>query len=88
MELKGIEKDEILLLLNQLNNQLEKLEADLHSSAEQCKRDWHIVQENRLFTCGEKLNALENKMAELEKSDMDGREKYSMGKITPLELGV
>jgi ATP-dependent protease HslVU (ClpYQ) peptidase subunit len=87
MKPAGIEKDEIMLLLTDINNQLEQLEADLHSSTNEFQKDWYDSQVNRLETCEEKLTALEVRMPEIERNENELNIKYPVKNLPTLELG-
>ncbi|MBT2754947.1 hypothetical protein AB1K84_06785 [Mesobacillus foraminis] len=89
MKTAGIEREEVLLMLSELNDQLNMLESELHSSIEEYWNDWYGSQESRLEDCGKKLIALEESLRDLEKNNpLESRKQYSSSVPSiKLELG-
>lgn len=87
MKPAGIEKDEIMMMLADINNKLEQLEADLDFSNDKVQKEWYVSQVNKLEACEKKLNVLERSMTVIEQNETEIRMNYSHKKIAGLELG-
>ncbi|KKK37631.1 hypothetical protein WQ57_12925 [Mesobacillus campisalis] len=87
MKAEGLEKEEILIMLAELNDRLVELEYDLHSSIEGFKTQWHETQEARYEQCGKKLAGLEKSMLSLEEESKGIALAYPGNKVPKLELG-
>ena len=87
MKPAGIEKDEIMMMLADINNKLDQLEADLDFSNDKVQKEWYVSQVNKLEACEKKLNVLERSMTVIEQNENEIRLNYSHKKIAGLELG-
>ena len=87
MKTNGIAREEIILMLTELNQQLERLEVDLHSSTEDFCNNWSDQQEKRLDQCDKKLFALEESIDNDKAGNHQVKMNYSSKKIVKLELG-
>jgi hypothetical protein len=87
MKTAGLEKEEIIIMLAELNDRLVELEYDLHSSIEGLKSDLYETQETRIESCGKKLLHLENSMIHFEKDSKEPMLNYRGNKVPKLELG-
>lgn len=87
MKTNGIEREEIILMLTELNQQLDRLEDELHSSTEEFSKSWHEQQEIRLNQCEKKLFALEGNLNNFNEGKHQVKMNYPSKKVIKLELG-
>jgi DNA phosphorothioation-dependent restriction protein DptG len=87
MKTNGIEREDIILMLTDINQQLDKLENELHSSTEEFCNSWYQSQENRLNQCDNKLSALEENIDKLDNGKQTVKITYPSKKVVKLELG-
>lgn len=87
MNTTGIEKEKIIMMLTELNNQLDGLEVELHSSTEEFSKVCYGSQEERLNRCDQKLEKLEGDLISLEQGSQDNRMSYPGKRVVKLELG-
>lgn len=87
MKTKGIEREEIILMLTEINQQLDQLDVELHSSTEEFCNSWYELQENRLDQCDKKLVALEESLDTQNVGNRQVKMNYPNKKVVKLELG-
>ncbi|WP_404329080.1 hypothetical protein [Mesobacillus maritimus] len=87
MKTNGIEREDIILMLTDINQQLDKLEVELHSSTEEFCNSWYESQEIRLNQCDNKLTALEESIDKLDIGKPQVKMTYPSKKVVKLELG-
>jgi cob(I)alamin adenosyltransferase len=87
MKTNGIEREDIILMLADINQQLYKLEVELHSSTEEFYNSWNESQEERLNQCDKKLSALEESIDKLDEGKREMKMTYPSKKVVKLELG-
>jgi hypothetical protein len=87
MKTNGIEREDIILMLADINQQLNKLEVELHSSTEEFCNSWYESQEERLNQCDKKLSALEESIDKLDEGKREMKMTYPSKKVVKLELG-
>jgi len=87
MKTNGIEREDIILMLADINQQLNKLEVELHSSTEEFCNSWYKSHEGRLNQCDKKLSALEESIDKLDEEKREMKMTYPSKKVVKLELG-
>ncbi|MBY0096585.1 hypothetical protein [Mesobacillus maritimus] len=87
MKTNGIEREDIILMLADINQQLNKLEVELHSSTEEFCNSWYKSHEERLNQCDKKLSALEESIDKLDAGKREMKMTYPSKKVVKLELG-
>jgi len=87
MKETGIEREDLLIMLMEMNHQLEDLEADLHSSTVKYCNNWYQSQEKRLIQCDQKLSSIEQKVESFKEDHNSVNLPYSGQKVVKLELG-
>ncbi|SEM83616.1 hypothetical protein SAMN05192533_10683 [Mesobacillus persicus] len=87
MNTTGIEKEKIIMMLTELNNQLDELEVELHSSTEEVSKVWYDSQDERLSRCDQKLEKLEGDLIDMEQGTRGNRKSYPGKRVVKLELG-
>jgi hypothetical protein len=87
MKTNGIEREDIILMLADINQQLNKLEVELHSSTEEFCNSWYESQEKRFNQCDKKLSALEESIGKLDEGKQEVKMSYPSKKVVKLELG-
>ncbi|PLR99709.1 hypothetical protein [Bacillus sp. T33-2] len=81
----GLKKEEILLMLEEISNELAKLENDLHRSLSELNNDWITSRESQLAQCSRRLSNLEEKLEGLGQRDVAAAFEHQQG--MKLELG-
>lgn len=60
-----MKKEDLISMLNEMNTQMDQLEASVRSQMETHYDDWLNIQEKQLDFCGQQLGALERKINSL-----------------------
>ena len=87
MKAAGLDKDEILVSLAELNDELVELELVLQTSLDELRSDWAAGQEYKLGQCSKRLDALENSMDTADSGSGETMFDFPGKKIVKLELG-
>jgi len=69
METSVIRREELIDMLEEINQQLEKLELSMLSSISKHHDEWQKNQEYRMERCGKKLDSLETKISSIEEQN-------------------
>lgn len=89
MQGKVVEKEELLLMLTEIYDQLEELESVLESNLSGLRQNWYEEQTEKMAACGNKLTAMEEVMAfsETKSIETDKNGNAKRAKSMQLELG-
>ncbi|WP_174733973.1 hypothetical protein [Mesobacillus harenae] len=83
---KGQGKEEILMMLSEVNSQLELFENELNVSLAEMRTVWFADQEERLSLCSDRLEALETQYSNFKEQKQDYQKKEKSQGLK-LELG-
>ncbi len=87
MKAAGMDKDEILVMLSELNDQLVEMEQVLQTSLEELRSEWIADHQFKLDECGKRLSAVEHSLDLTGDTDSEMRIGFTGKKVVKLELG-